>query len=141
MLITINVTSAQFEAAAFVSTYLEDVNQGRENIGLVGNPIYTWIFDYVYKKDNILLFYDDPRYDPSKTDKILVISDFHFQKTIAKSSHERLKMLYQNSSMIASFGESRDKIPSSSYPYRNLNQIEEWRGTIEVRLANVSKSR
>jgi hypothetical protein len=139
ILITINVTSAQFETAAFVSAYLENVRHGRENIGLVASPIYTWIFDYVYKNDNLFLFYDDPHYyDPSKVDKILLISDAHFHKTMAMKSHERLKMLYQNSSMIASFGESRDKIPSSSYPYRNLNEIEEWQGTIEVRLANVS---
>ena len=120
-----------------MSTYLD--SHGRENIGLVASPVYTWIFDYVYKKDNLFLFYDDPLYDPSKTDKILIIADVHFQKTITESSHERLKKLYQNSSTIASFGESRDRIASNSYPYRNLNGIEEWLGAIEVRLSNVSK--
>ena len=141
MLITINVTSPQFETAAFVLTYIEDVSHKSENIGLVASPIYTRLFDYVYKKDYLFVFYNDPRYDPGKTDKILLIADAHFQKTISKSSREGLKMLYKNSSTIASFGESRDKIDSSRYPYTNLNEIEEWHRTIEVRLANVSNSR
>ena len=141
MIITINVTSPQFETAAFLLTYIEDVSHKREKIGLIASPIYTRLFDYVYKKDNLFLLYNYPRYGPDKPDKILLIADAHFEKTISKSSQKALKSLYMNSSAIASFGDSKDKIDSSKYPYTNLNEIEEWNRTIEVRLANVSKSR
>ena len=39
ILITINVSSHQFETAAFVSTYLD--SHGRENIGLVASTVYA----------------------------------------------------------------------------------------------------
>ena len=139
MLISINVTSPQFETLAFVSTYLKNHVHKSENIALVASPIYSWIFEYVYKNDNLILLYDEPRYDSSKTDKILLIADAHFQYTISKKSHERLKTLYNNSSMIASFGESGDKIDSNKYPYTSLNEIKQWQNKIEVRINDENK--
>jgi hypothetical protein len=68
ILITTNVTSDQIQTIKFVSMYLDN----NENITLVSNPIYSWVFKYVYKKDHVLIEINDFDYDRLKQIKLFL---------------------------------------------------------------------
>jgi hypothetical protein len=71
LIISTDVTSAQFESAAYVARYLHE----SRDITLISNPIYSWIFNYVYDKDHVFSDYRDLLYIPIRTDRRSEIQD------------------------------------------------------------------
>ena len=71
LLITTNVTATQFQTLEFVSLYLDDMkNKSNDNdITLVSNPAYSWIFKYIYGMDNALNEFNNFGDEPVKTKK------------------------------------------------------------------------
>ena len=76
LLVTTNVTSAQFEAAAFAAGYDTD------EVTIISSPAYSWIFIYVFDREHSLTDYRDLLFQPLETEKILLVSDQHFQYNI-----------------------------------------------------------
>ena len=136
MLISTNLTSSQFATAAFISAYLDNENNKKENITLISTPIYSWIFKYVYDKDNILPEYRTILFQGIKTDRILLVADQHFNKG---GSNEKLRMIYNSTGIIAGFNGTRKDIDTRYYPYTSMLLNNEGLHEIEIRKGNYSK--
>jgi hypothetical protein len=142
MLISTNLTSNQFEAAAFVAQLTaSDGNRGSNfdgrNTTIVSSPVYSWIFKYVFHRENISSDYRDLLYNPIRTDNILLIADPHFMWNI--NAGRQLEIAYNSTKTIRSFvkSSSSDKVVVGSYdenhyPYTSLSVNAE-RNRIDIR--------
>jgi hypothetical protein len=118
MLVTKNVSSSQFEAAAFIANYVRNNDSKNHDITLVSNPIYSWIFRYVFDEDHVYPDYRGPLFDPIQTKRVLLIADPHFQADIP--SAEKLQMIYNSTTNIAIFSGEVRKFDHHTYPYTSM---------------------
>jgi dolichyl-phosphate-mannose--protein O-mannosyl transferase len=126
MLITTNLTSGQFEAAAFVLQYIKDDT----DITTLASPTYSWIFRDVFNKENILPDYSNILFGPIETEKILLVADPHFHIDIARG--KQLQDAYDETKTVETFEGDVLKYDTSKYPYTSLIVNNEG-GKIEVR--------
>lgn len=127
LLITTNVSSSQFEATAFVLQYLKD----GDDTTTLASPVYSWIFRDVFKKENVLLDYSIILFEPIKTEKILLMSDQHFQIDIARG--KQLQDVYNVTRTIKTFESDVINYDLSKYPYTSLGVNYEG-SHIEIRI-------
>lgn len=138
LLIVTDVTSAQIESAAYVARYLDQTEDGPAgNPTVVSNPIYSWIFKYVFDKDHIFSDYRDMLYFPVDTAKsrVLLIADPRFTLDIGNEDNQLLHELYSNTSTIATFKGKVTNFDLGLYPYTSM--IENYEGSeVAIRLNN-----
>jgi hypothetical protein len=138
LLIVTDVTSAQIESAAYVARYLDQTKDGPAgNPTVVSNPIYSWIFKYVFDKDHIFSDYRDMLYFPVDTAKsrVLLIADPRFTLDIGNEDNQLLHELYSNTSTIATFKGKVTNFDLGLYPYTSM--IENYEGSeVAIRLNN-----
>ena len=138
LLIVTDVTSAQIESAAYVVRYLDQREDGAAgNPTVVSNPIYSWIFKYVFDKDHIFSDYRDMLYFPVDTAKsrVLLIADPRFTLDIGNENNQLLHELYSNTSTIATFKGKVTNFDLGLYPYTSM--IENYEGSeVAIRLNN-----
>jgi hypothetical protein len=136
LLIVTDVTSAQIESAAYVARYLDQTKDGAAgNPTVVSNPIYSWIFKYVFDKDHIFSDYRDMLYFPVDTAKsrVLLIADPRFTLDIGNEDNQLLHELYSNTSTIATFKGKVTNFDLGLYPYTSM--IENYEGSeVAIRL-------
>jgi hypothetical protein len=77
ILISSNGTSQYFRAAVLVGEYIED-NHYDENLMLLSNPFYYWMFQYVFYPHIQYRNYDSPPEDLAKTDRVVLMADQNF---------------------------------------------------------------
>jgi Dolichyl-phosphate-mannose-protein mannosyltransferase len=120
MIITTNVASSQFQAAAFVGGYLQSKGYINSNkITLVSSPVYSWVFRYLFEEDKYV--YPDYRFvlfSPIHNGKAVLISDPHFISN--KGSDTRLERLYSNTESIVLFKNAIDNANRNKYPFTSL---------------------
>jgi hypothetical protein len=138
LLIVTNVTSAQIESAAYVASYLEGREEGNtEGPTVISNPIYSWIFKYVFDKDHALSDYRDMIYSPIDTSKgkVLLIDDPRFRLDIGNQDNRLLHELYSNTTTIAIFKGKVTNFDLGLYPYTSM--IENYEGSeVGIRVNN-----
>jgi hypothetical protein len=138
LLIVTDVTSAQIESAAYVARYLDGTEDGAAgNLTVVSNPIYSWIFKYVFDKDHIFSDYRDMLYFPVDTAKsrVLLIDDPRFKLDIGNEDNQLLHELYSNTSAIATFRGEVTNFDLGLYPYTSM--IENYEGSeVAIRMNN-----
>jgi hypothetical protein len=138
LLIVTDVTSAQIESAAYVARYLDQREDGAAgNPTVVSNPIYSWIFKYVFDKDHIFSDYRDMLYFPVDTAKsrVLLIADPRFTLDIGNENNQLLHELYSNTSTIATFKGKVTNFDLGLYPYTSM--VENYEGSeVAIRLNN-----
>lgn len=142
LLIVTNVTSAQFESAAYVANYLEegtgaeDTEKNNPTV-IISNPVYSWIFKYVFDKDHVLSDYRDMLYFPVDTAKrnVLLIDDPRFILDIGNEDNHLLHELYSNTSTIATFKGKVTNFDLGLYPYTSM--VENYEGSeVKIRVNN-----
>jgi hypothetical protein len=134
LLIVTDVTSAQFESAAYVASYLKGTgDEGSENPTVISNPIYSWILKYIFDKDHVLSDYRDIFYFPVDTakDRVLLIDDPRFLLDIGNEDSQLLNELYSNTSTIAIFKSKVTNFDLGLYPYTSM--VENYEGS-EVKI-------
>jgi hypothetical protein len=138
LLIVTDVTSAQIESAAYVARYLDQTEDGAAgNPTVVSNPIYSWIFKYVFDKEHVFSDYRDMLYSPVDTAKsrVLLIADPRFTLDIGNEDNQLLHELYSNTSTIATFKGKVTNFDLGLYPYTSM--IENYEGSeIAIRVNN-----
>ena len=138
LLIVTDVTSAQIESAAYVVRYLDETGESAVgNPTIISNPIYSWIFKYVFDKNHILSDYRDMIYSPIDTAKgrILLIDDPRFKLDIGNEDNQLLQELYSNTSTIATFKGKVTNFDLGLYPYTSM--VENYEGSeIGIRVNN-----
>jgi Dolichyl-phosphate-mannose-protein mannosyltransferase len=133
MLITSNFSSSEFEAAAFVSGYLQnqsydnDTQKSHDNgTFLITSPIYSWIFKYVFDRDLVSSHIRDPALN--QTEKRILMADGVYQSFISKEDQEdkqqfkQIKNLYEYSPTLARFDTDNNyyKIVKNFYPFTSI---------------------
>jgi hypothetical protein len=143
LLIVTNVTSAQFESAAYVAGYLEegtgaeDTEKNNNPTVVISNPIYSWILKYVFDKDPVLSDYRDMLYSPVDTakSKVLLIDDPRFMLDIGNEDNQLLHELYSNTSTIATFKGKVTNFDLGLFPYTSM--VENYEGSeVKIRVNN-----
>jgi hypothetical protein len=131
-----DVTSAQLESAAYAVSYLEE-DEGRGNLTVISNPVYSWIFKYVFHEDNIMSDYRDMLYFPVDTSRnvVLLIDDPRFKLDMGAENDQLLQELQRNTTAIATFKGKVTNFDLRLYPYTNL--IENYEGSeVAIRVNN-----
>ena len=113
LIISVNVTSTQFQATSFV---LQNVNDSDTTV--LANPTYSWILHYVFHKENIPNDYSFILFNPIKTDKILLVADPHFLIDLQRG--KRLQQVYNDSKIMMTFDEDLSKYDMTTYPYSSI---------------------
>jgi hypothetical protein len=138
LLIVTDVTSAQIESAAYVASYLDGRgDSGTENLTVISNPIYSWIFKYVFHKDHILPDYRDALYSPVDTAKsrVLLIDDPRFKLDMGNEDNQLLHELRSNTTAIATFKGKVTNFDLGLYPYTSM--VENYEGSeVAIRVNN-----
>ena len=97
---------------------------------VISSPIYSWIFIYVFDMENSFGDYRDLLFYPVETDRILLISDQHFQYNI--DAGEQLQDAYDNTESIATFEGNVLRYDLSVYPYTSM--VANYEGSVvEIR--------
>lgn len=122
-LLTLDLTTSQFRAAAFVAQYIPYTNNSQANdnkITVISDPFYSWIPQYVFEKNQIYKSYDNKQ--PVTTQKVLLIIDWGFVQVMkANDRHaEQLQNIYDKTKPILSIIENTPKYSFNKYPYTNL---------------------
>lgn len=138
LLITTDVTSAQLESAAYAASYLER-GEGEDsgNLTVISNPVYSWIFTYVFDEDHIMSDYRDTLYLPLDTSRngILLIDDPRFKLDMGIENNQLLQELQRNASAIATFKGKVTNFDLGLYPYTSM--IENYEGSeVTIRVNN-----
>lgn len=129
LIITADVTSAQFESAAYAAEYLHE----NRDITIISSPVYSWMFNYVFNKDSVFSDYRELLYMPIRTDKVLLIDDPRFKLDLAKEE-EQLE-LYDRTHVVATFKGQVGSFDWREYPYTSM--MENYEGhQIEIRISN-----
>jgi hypothetical protein len=129
LVITSDVTSAQFGSAAYVAGYMhKDLDST-----IISNPVYSWIFSYVFEKDYVFSDYRDLLYVPIRTDRVILIDDPRFKLDLA--NEEEQFVLYDRTHTIATFSGNVGNFDWRMYPYTSM--MENYEGhQIGVRISN-----
>jgi len=145
LLIISDVSSAQLDSAAYAVSYLGNgrENELKENLTVISNPVYSWIFKYVFDRqnNNVLSDYRDMLYLPVNTTKndILLINDPRFRLDMGKDNSQLLQNLTANTNTIAMFSGKVTNYDLGLYPYTSM--IENYEGReISIKVSNKSHS-
>jgi hypothetical protein len=138
LLIAMDVTSAQIESAAYVARYLDAWGDSATgNLTVISNPIYSWVFKYVFDKEYILSDYRDMLYLPVDTGKtrLLLIDDPRFKLDIGNEDNQLLRELRSNTTTIATFNGKVTNFDLGLYPYTSM--VENYEGSeVAIRVSN-----
>jgi hypothetical protein len=126
LLVTTNVTSAQFEAAALVAGSVNNETT------IVSSPVYSWIFIYVFDKEHSFTDYRDLLFHPVETRNMLLISDEHFKYNLGEG--RQLQEAYDKTTNVAIFKGNVSNYDLGQYPYTNMAANYEG-SNIEVRVS------
>ncbi|MGB7637597.1 MAG: hypothetical protein WBL88_08505 [Nitrososphaeraceae archaeon] len=110
-LITTNVNSSYFKAAAFVDQYLQNINNNSNKTTVIADPFFLWIPQYIFQLDqNYKMYFDNT---PVKTQKVLLIVDHGLMNSMLRKDDaaKQLRNIYNspNAKMLARFGESENR--------------------------------
>lgn len=128
MLITTDMSTSEFET---ITSVLKQVPNNSTDTTILSSPTYSWIFNYVFHKENVRIDYSDILFGPIQTKHVLLIADPHFFIDIGRG--KQLSYVYNTTSTIATFNGSVSKYDISRYPYTSLAQNYEG-NHIEVKM-------
>lgn len=112
MVITVNLTSTEFETASFLAQNVPS------DTTVLASPTYSWVLDYVFHKENIPRDYSFIMFNPIHTGKILLVADPHFLVDIPRG--KQLQKIYNDSKTIATFNEDVSMYNTNAYPHSSL---------------------
>lgn len=127
MLVSTNMTSGQYQAAAFVLHRLKGAD--RETT-VLASPAYTWIFSYVFHNQNVFSDYTQVGWYKITTEKTLSVADPHY--FLSAKVHPLLYQIYNGSYSLATFGNGLGHYDTTVYPYPSMYFSNEG-NNIEVR--------
>lgn len=108
--VTIDMTSAQYEAAALLASRVSG------DTTFAASPTYSWMLTYVYGNQNGFTDYRDLIYSDVTTDNMLLAADSHFMSN--KDSEEKLSSAYEATHPVATFENPREN--PGVYPFTSL---------------------
>jgi hypothetical protein len=113
LLINTNMTSSQFEAAAFVLWI------SNQDTTIIANPAYAWLYDFVLHMPYAMGDYRDALYSHVPDENVILVSDPHFLANI--EGEPRLQALLNSTSSVRVFHGHVDSYDTTAYPYTSLS--------------------
>jgi 4-amino-4-deoxy-L-arabinose transferase-like glycosyltransferase len=110
LVITTDVTSGQFQAAAYVLSIAD------KDTTIVANPVYAWPYNFVFHLPYALNDYRDILYFAIPSDKVVLVSDAHLQGSIGEP---RIREVYNSTTSAKVFYGNATKY-GQSYPYTSM---------------------
>ena len=129
ILINTDASSSQIMALEFALENFNDTNST-----LLAGPVYSWIFNYVHDKNNVLSDYSMILFDPIKTQDMMLIADPHFMLDIQRGIE--LQNAYDNSHLIYEINGSVNQINTNVFPFQSVIFTGEGK-FIEIKRNNV----
>jgi hypothetical protein len=134
MLITIDASSTQVNAAATVAQHMQgnsiSNDNGNDNVTIISGSNYAWIFRYVFGNDNVFDNYRDPR--RIHTEKVILLVDGFYYNYVNPKNQEnkkvqRLQTIYEDIDTIATFGKKHrlsNDYDFKKYPYASMKLVQ-----------------
>ena len=126
MLITTDLSSAQFEAIAFV---LQNISN-EDDLTILSSPVYSWILSDVFDVNGVLPDYSMVLFEPITTKKILVISDIHFLVDFERG--KQIQEVYEKTKTVKQFEGNVANYDIFQYPYTSMKITQE-ANNVEIR--------
>jgi hypothetical protein len=141
MLITTNINSTHFQAAAIIAHHLpatDNSNASRNGITVImGENRFFWILQQVFHKDYEYTTYWDYKSPINETEKIIIIAEGTFdywKRTETNKTHvKELLNIYNNSQTVAVLNRNSDMYDHTKYPYTSLSLGNLGIGRVEIR--------
>ncbi len=159
MLITLNLTSFHYQVISFLVDQIEDRGATRyedhagiinimagnktknEGITILGSNYWLWLPKYIFNKNQVNDYKNYYTEGSIKTKKILFVAGENFINDMTRDNNteyniEGLRMLYINSSALASAKEDPVMIPNrDKYPFSSLLDLDPKASTmVEIRI-------
>lgn len=121
-----DVSARQFEVVKRTLEVL-DYNDGgdkaaADDVTLLTGPAYSWIFDYVYQRENVLPDYSSALFGPLPARDYVLIADPHFMIDIDRG--EILHSLYNESQLVAVLHGPAEYIDPYKFPFGSMFVME-----------------
>ena len=113
ILINTDVSSAQITALEFALENFDDSNST-----LLASPVYSWIFNFVYDKNNVFPDYSVILFESIKTKDMMLIADPHFMLDIQRGIE--LQNAYDDSHLIYEINGSINQINTNIFPFQSM---------------------
>lgn len=124
-LLGLNVTSNQFEAAAFAANLAAE-----HDSTILAGPHFSWIFKDVYDAKNIYPDYTTILFRPLPQ-KFILLSDPHYHMDFSRGPE--LEQIYNSTITVETFDSIKSKYDVYQYPYSSLGYNYD-AGKIEVKV-------
>jgi hypothetical protein len=137
LLISTDLSYVQFYSISFIANQLEKESHERDpipiiedheresdQITVIASPISSWIYKYVFDNENTFSHFRDTK--PIRTSKIILLVDSIYQRVMSKIEGEnltqidRLKNIYNNTTVAALFKDDESNYDSKIYPYTGI---------------------
>ncbi len=136
MLITANVNTTHFGAAALMAQHLPE-RQGNKVTVIMGENRFFWIMSDVFHKVHYYIPYWDHMYPLNKTSSVIMIIESTFdywKRTDPDREHVRQVLeIFNHSQTIADFNNDMDKYDRDKYPYTSMGISNLGIGKIEIK--------
>jgi 4-amino-4-deoxy-L-arabinose transferase-like glycosyltransferase len=135
MLITTNISSSQFEAAAFVAedtqnnSNIGNNDENQNDITIISSPIYSWIFKYAFHKEDVFSHIRDSS-QPIRTEKIVLMVDSTYKFVLSDEGGEEqkqielMKTIDKNTYTVANFRDNGVEYDKRNYPYTSMREAK-----------------
>ena len=126
MLITTDLSSAQFEAIAFV---LQNISN-EDDLTILSSPVYSWILSDIFNVNGVLPDYSMVLFEPITTKKILIISDIHLLVDFERG--KQIQEVYEKTETVKQFEGNVANYDIFQYPYTSMKITHE-ASNVEIR--------
>jgi len=126
-LISTDMTSSQFQAAAFV---LHLVKENDNETTILASPVYSWVFASAFHRGDVMPDYTQVLWQPVPTRKFLLVADEHYFIDMARGMP--VERLFNDSRTVKTFEGNAGRYDTLLYPYTSIKETYGG-GHIEVR--------
>jgi 4-amino-4-deoxy-L-arabinose transferase-like glycosyltransferase len=154
ILVSTNLSYVQLKTASYISNEIAfkdtnssgdkkkfgtpfDINNSRAKITVISEPIYSWVYKYVFENPYTFSHVRDTQ--PLKTEKIILLIDPVYKRVVSKSEGEnqtqaaRLSSIYNNTDVAALFSKLPANYSKKIYPFTGIDSADSGLTTSEIR--------
>jgi hypothetical protein len=139
MITTTNLNPYHFKAVAFASKIITDLNNNdsttEDKLTVIGSHRYFWMIPHLFDKEHRHDYKNIFSKSNITTEKVFFIADTGLvaRVTVAEDSgFEQIKKKYNDTQIVAAFGENRILYDETSYPYTSM-KYNALPGRIDIR--------
>ena len=141
LLITTNINSTHFQAAAIIAHHLPNIENSKSHEDritvIMGQSRFFWILKNVFHKDHYYTTYSNVKVPINKTRGVLLIIEHdydYWKRTDQTNRREELLNLYNNSKTVLVLNNNTDIYDVTKYPFTSMSVWNLGIGRVELRV-------